>query len=145
MLGRQMLACVSAVSMAAISPAPVFAQYTLVWYRIAGGGENNMSGGPYSLSGTIGQHDAGKLSGGVYAVSGGFWSGALPDLDVLGDLNCDGAANVLDINPFVLAILDPVAYAATYPGCNRLNADINGDGAANVLDINPFVALLLGG
>ncbi|TWT45886.1 Peptidase family M23 [Phycisphaerae bacterium RAS1] len=63
---------------------------------------------------------------------------------LLGDLNCDGTANVLDINPFVLALLDPTAYAAQYPECNIDNADINGDGAANVLDINPFVTLLLG-
>ncbi|TWT46101.1 Lectin C-type domain protein [Phycisphaerae bacterium RAS1] len=63
----------------------------------------------------------------------------------LGDMNCDGAANVLDINPFVLALLDPVAYANQYPECDVNNADINGDGFENVLDINPFVALLLGG
>ncbi|TWT39960.1 Subtilase family protein [Phycisphaerae bacterium RAS1] len=63
---------------------------------------------------------------------------------VRGDLNCDGAANVLDINPFVLALLNPAAYAMQFPGCNVHNADINGDGGENVLDINPFVALLLG-
>ncbi|TWT41126.1 Reprolysin (M12B) family zinc metalloprotease [Phycisphaerae bacterium RAS1] len=62
-----------------------------------------------------------------------------------GDMNCDGNVNVLDINAFTLALSDPVAYAAAYPGCNILNGDLNGDGLVNVLDINPFVALLSGG
>lgn len=31
------------------------------------------AGGVYSLNGTIGQPDAGAASGGVYALSGGFW------------------------------------------------------------------------
>ncbi|TWT44015.1 Endoglucanase C precursor [Phycisphaerae bacterium RAS1] len=60
-----------------------------------------------------------------------------------GDLNCDGSVNVLDINPFVLALSDPAAYAGLYPGCMIENGDINGDGSVDVLDINPFVALLL--
>lgn len=61
-----------------------------------------------------------------------------------GDLNCDGTANVLDINAFVLALSDPAAYTAQYPGCPILNGDLDGDGAVTVLDINPFIALLAG-
>ncbi|TWT44741.1 FG-GAP repeat protein [Phycisphaerae bacterium RAS1] len=63
---------------------------------------------------------------------------------LVGDMNCDGAVNVLDINPFVLAIGDVAAYAAAYPDCARENADIDDDGQVNVLDINAFVALLGG-
>ena len=61
-----------------------------------------------------------------------------------GDMNCDGAVNFDDINPFVLALSDPAGYAAAYPSCNILNGDINGDGLVNFDDINPFVALLTG-
>lgn len=64
---------------------------------------------------------------------------------LLGDLNCDGVANVIDLNAFVLALLDPPAYAQQFPGCSILNGDIDGDGATTVLDINGFVALILGG
>ncbi|TWT40587.1 Thermophilic serine proteinase precursor [Phycisphaerae bacterium RAS1] len=64
---------------------------------------------------------------------------------LIGDMNCDGAVNILDINPMVLALADPIAYAAAYPGCNLNNGDVNDDGAVDVLDINPFVALLGGG
>ncbi|TWT41911.1 hypothetical protein RAS1_30350 [Phycisphaerae bacterium RAS1] len=64
---------------------------------------------------------------------------------VPGDLNCDGLVNIIDINPFTLALSDPIAYAAAYPTCNINNGDVNGDGNVDVLDINPFVALLAGG
>ncbi len=64
---------------------------------------------------------------------------------VYGDLNCDGAVDFGDINPFVLTLTDPATYEATFPDCDILNADINGDGAVDFGDINPFVALLTGG
>ena len=35
-----------------------------------------------------------------------------------GDLNCDGSLNSLDIDPFVLALTDPVTYGLTYPDCD---------------------------
>jgi murein tripeptide amidase MpaA len=63
---------------------------------------------------------------------------------VAGDLNCDGAVNVLDIDPFVLALTDPAAYTAAYSTCDIQLADINGDGLINTFDIDPFVVLLTG-
>ena len=48
--------------------------YTIDWYKIAGGGGTS-TGGIYSVSGTIGQHDAGgPMTGGNYSLTGGFWS-----------------------------------------------------------------------
>lgn len=63
--------------------------YSLPWYRVAGGGGTS-SGGSYTLSGTVGQAEAGPtLTGGAYALTGGFWSlisviqtTGLPDLKV---------------------------------------------------------------
>jgi len=44
------------------------------WYTIDGGGTTSASGN-YTLSGTIGQADAGELvSGDTYTISGGYWS-----------------------------------------------------------------------
>ena len=55
---------------------------------------------------------------------------------VLGDVNCDGEVNLLDVDPFISAIsngvLDP-------------KADMNSDGADNLLDVAPFVDVLGGG
>ena len=47
--------------------------YDLTWNSIDGGGAMLSTGGAYSLGGTIGQFDAGTLSGGTYTLTGGFW------------------------------------------------------------------------
>jgi hypothetical protein len=65
-------------------------------------------------------------------------------LGPLADLNCDGLVNGYDIDPFVLALTDPAAYAGAYPECDSLLADCNGDGAVNGYDIDPFVDVLIG-
>ncbi len=49
-------------------------EYQVPWYTIDGGGVMFATGGGYEVGGTIGQPDAGTLSGGGYAVNGGFWS-----------------------------------------------------------------------
>jgi hypothetical protein len=50
--------------------------YDLSWWTVDGGGGAS-SGGDFSLSGTIGQPDTGvPMSGGEYALTGGFWAGA---------------------------------------------------------------------
>ena len=63
----------------------------------------------------------------------------------VGDLNCDGAFNGGDIDPFFLALGDPAAYAIAFPNCDPLLGDMNGDGAVNGGDIDPFFQCLSGG
>jgi hypothetical protein len=46
--------------------------YSIDWFTIDGGGGTS-TGGVYSISGTIGQPDAGRLSGGNFTLDGGFW------------------------------------------------------------------------
>ncbi|MCB9864760.1 MAG: hypothetical protein H6820_15495, partial [Phycisphaerales bacterium] len=57
----------------------------------------------------------------------------------LGDVNGDGIANILDIDPFVQVLLglplDPT---------HVVRSDVNGDGATNGLDVAPFLNQLLG-
>lgn len=51
--------------------------YSIDWFTIDGGGGTS-SGGVYSVSGTIGQPDAGvTMIGGNYSVDGGFWAFAV--------------------------------------------------------------------
>lgn len=48
--------------------------YSIDWFKVAGGGDTSTNT-QYSLSGTIGQHDAGgPLTGGNYSLTGGFWA-----------------------------------------------------------------------
>ena len=52
--------------------------YDLGWNTVDNGGATRSTGGGYTLAGTIGQPDAGLLSGGEHVLGGGFWgSGAL--------------------------------------------------------------------
>jgi hypothetical protein len=46
--------------------------YSIDWFTIDGGGGTSTSG-VYSVSGTIGQPDAGHMSGGNFTLDGGFW------------------------------------------------------------------------
>jgi hypothetical protein len=51
-----------------------WAQYSIPWYKIAGGGGTSTNG-QFSVSGAIGQHDAGgPMTGGNYQLTGGFWA-----------------------------------------------------------------------
>jgi hypothetical protein len=57
-------------------PRAVGAQgYTIPWSNLDGSGTPPpaLTGGTFSLSGTAGQPDAGLLSGGAFALQGGFW------------------------------------------------------------------------
>jgi hypothetical protein len=65
------------VAVTLVAGAPAQAQsYNIDWHTIDGGGGTS-TGGVYSVSGTIGQHDAGgPMTNGQYSVTGGFW--ALP-------------------------------------------------------------------
>ena len=56
-------------------------------------------------------------------------------LNVLGDINDDGTADLLDVAGLVVLI----AYSAFDPA-----ADINQDGQVSLLDVVPFVNLLTG-
>ena len=58
-----------ALSMTTLRAQP----YSIDWYKVSGGGGTS-TGGVYSVSGTIGQPDAGMMSGGNYSLTGGFWA-----------------------------------------------------------------------
>jgi len=62
---------------------------------------------------------------------------------ILADMNCDTVVNGLDIDGFVLALIDQLAYAEKYPSCNIMAADVNEDTFIDENDIGPFVAELL--
>jgi hypothetical protein len=50
--------------------------YALDWFTTSSGGGPS-TGGAYTLTGTIGQPEAGLLRGGAFTLEGGFWSGLL--------------------------------------------------------------------
>ena len=67
---KRVVVCFCALLPAACLASP----YLIDWYKVAGGGGTS-TGGSYSVSGTIGQHDAGaRMTGGNYSLTGGFWA-----------------------------------------------------------------------
>ena len=74
-LNKIVLLAVLAMATLQLQVSTVRAQpYAIDWYKIAGGGGTS-SNGQFTLSGTIGQHDAGwPMTGGSYSLTGGFWA-----------------------------------------------------------------------
>ena len=58
------------------------------------------------------------------------------ELAMVGDINCDGEIDLLDVAPFVDVLTGSDL---------TIKADINQDGIVNLLDVAPFVNLLTGG
>jgi hypothetical protein len=65
------VACLAIVMLGAAQSA--CAQLDLSWHTIDGGGQTFSTGGGFSLGGTVGQPDAGVMTGGDYDLCGGFW------------------------------------------------------------------------
>ena len=103
MTRRTSIACVLALATGATAAhAQSGGPYEIVAWTIDGGGLHNAVGGPFALSGTIGQPDAGPgLSGGPFEVAGGFWPAAIAADACPADLNNDGQLNFFDVAAYI--------------------------------------------
>ena len=122
----------------ALAPALLAQDFDISWYTIDGGGEMFTSGGDFELSGTIGQPDAGAMTGGEFELVGGFWAiggGDNPPCDPC-DMNCDGDINAFDIEPFL-----DLLFGGADP-CAPCTGDANSDGNVDAFDIEPFLECL---
>lgn len=99
--------------------------FDLTWNTIDGGGVNGSTGGVFELSGTIGQPDAGLLSGGVFTLAGGFWSGI--QLPCPADLNQNG---VIDLGDLAMLLSH---YGQT--GVTPSDGDLDGDTTVSLADL----------
>lgn len=108
----------------------------LTWNTVDGGGVMRSTGGNFELSGTIGQMDAGVLSGGDFQLTGGFW------LEVIrSDCNEDGVVNLFDFDTFQLCLAGPGG-GPPAPGCNCY--DFDGDGTIALADFATVQAMFNG-
>jgi hypothetical protein len=69
------LICAGLLGVTLAASAAPQAGYTMDWWSADGGGGAS-SGGGYSLTGTLGQPDAGHLSAAGYSLLGGYWGAA---------------------------------------------------------------------
>lgn len=103
----------------------------MTWDTIASGGAMGTAGGTYKLSGTIGQVDAGPMSGGTWGLNGGFWHnfGQTP---CTGDVNGDRQVTLNDLG-ILLA-----HYGQT--GVTLAQGDLNGDSKVDLSDLAILLA-----
>lgn len=117
--------------------------WTQVYYNNAMVAEYSWTGGAMGLGG--GALDVAALD----LVANGSTSIYYDDVRLapafeLGDMDCDGSADIFDIDAFVQAITNAAEYEATHPDCHIDNADCNSDRMVDIFDIDAFVAVLVG-
>lgn len=66
------------VVLGAFATVSAAALFEIQWWTVDGGGAQAITGGAFLLRATAGQPDAGRLSGGLFALNGGYWSTTLP-------------------------------------------------------------------
>lgn len=106
-------------------------------YTIDAGGEMFTAGGDFELSGTIGQPDAGTMSGGGFDLTGGFWFPLALD-----DCNSDGIVNLYDYGDFEGCLSGP-GNGPHEAACNCF--DLDGDDDVDLSDVARFQAEFAGG
>ncbi len=107
----------------------IAAEFELSWYSMDAGGVMRSTGGAFELSGTIGQPDAGKMSGGDLQLNGGFWFELPP-----GDCDEDGVVNLVDHESFTQCLGGPDG--GVLSGCECFDADSSGE-----VDLRDFAAI----
>lgn len=116
--------------------------FDVSWFTLDGGGAMNVSGAPFDLSGAAGQPDAGSsaapMTGGDFALVGGFWPGATAVCASPGDMNLDMLRDGTDVQGFLDCLLG-------VSGSNCPCADVSGNGSVGDEDVPGFVSMLLGG
>ncbi len=100
---------------------------------IDGGGVMRSAGGDFELSGTIGQPDAGVITGDDFELTGGFWFELPPT-----DCNDDGLVSLLDHETLSACLLGPNGGIDTSP-CPCFDVDRDGD-----ITLSDYAALQAG-
>lgn len=112
--------------------------FDLTWSTIDSGGAMNSTGGPFALSGSIGQPDAQLapvMSGGAFQLTGGSWPVTLVCY-CPADMNGDTRKDARDIQRFVECVVAGGACSC---------ADVDAVNGVNLADVGVFVADLISG
>ena len=117
--------------------------YSIDWFKIAGGGGTSTNG-QYSVSGTIGQPDAGgQMSGGNYSIIGGFWSlvAALqsPGAPLLTITRSNNSVVVLWPSPSTGFVLQQNTSVTNPSGWQAFGGTINDNGTSKSVTITSHI------
>jgi hypothetical protein len=131
-MNRRTIGVVGALAVAALAVGAGARPLDITWWTVDGGGAITSTGGQFSLGGTIGQADAGVMSGGTFTLQGGFWAGA--GFTCACDWNHNGVLNSQDFFDYLNDFFGDSA-----------NADYNADGVTNSQDFFDFLVCFFGG
>ena len=99
--------------------------FDTTWHTIDGGGGTS-SAAEFTIHATIGQVDAGTMTGGAFELRGGFQPGAAPSAPIcVGDLSGDAQIGFDDL----LVVL------SAWGDCAACAADLDGDGLVGFSDL----------
>jgi hypothetical protein len=136
-----------------LAPSAFAQDFDLSWHTVDGGGAMLTSGGDFELSGTASQCDAGPstaaMTGGDFALTGGFWLSGVPEV------GCDDDPNYLEYHtcpdplgtpPYNIdcrvwtcdgadACVEIPSEGLSQDGTYNLYGDVNDDGAVTPSDI----------
>jgi len=112
-------------AVAAADEAPAGGAFAIDWYTVDGGGGSS-SGGGFAVTATVGQPDAGRSTGGPWAIDGGFWAGGIVAAPPCPE-DLDGSGTV-DFND-LLSVLNAFGTCA---GCPE---DLDGNGTVDFNDL----------
>jgi hypothetical protein len=124
------------LAMVALVSVAIAQDFELSRWTVDDGGGMFTTGGEFELSGTVGQPDAGTMTGGVFELNGGFW---FPLAD--GDCNDDGAVSLLDYGDFEACLSGPDGGVTTSCRCQ----DIDWDADVDLSDVALFQRSFTGG
>jgi hypothetical protein len=106
------------IGVPAATAGPIAQEFQLARFTVDSGGVIRSTGGDFEVSGTIGQPDAGVLTGGNFELTGGFWFELAAT-----DCNDDGAVNLLDHGSFTDCLTGPGSAMLTGCDCYDVNQD----------------------
>lgn len=125
----------AAIGLAALKAASGAAVELAAWTIDGGGGA--LSGGGWILSGTWGQPDAGALTGGSFALQGGFWFGGLAATGVDATEPCRGTVTTVRpaVSPNPANPGASVRFALSAPAFTRVRVmDLRGSLVVTLLE-----------
>jgi hypothetical protein len=106
--------------------------HTLSWWTMNGGGDTFCAGANLELSGTIGQPDAGVVTGGNFELLSGFWPGV--EEFCVGDLDDDRDVDLADLAQLL-------SNYGTTSGARYEDGDLDGDGDVDLGDLAALLAV----
>lgn len=122
---RRFATVAGSIVVSALAVGVATAQLEIARSTVDGGGGRS-TGGTLELSGTIGQPDAGTLTGGAFELTGGFWIRVPPT-----DCNDDGTVNLIDHASLTDCLTGPANGVASQCGCH----DASRNGTVDLRDV----------